>query len=156
MRFRYLKDPLFLFCVGLYFVNRWLLKPHFHNTFLHSYLNDVICIPFWVPIMLFIMKTLQLRRNDHPPTAFEILIPLILWSWVFEAYLPFTPLFKQLATSDYRDVLAYAIGACVSAFSWKFLYQYISVANQLAFLRRATGNWQQRSSDTLEKHLSGS
>src|SRR3954469_7906801 len=110
MRFRYLTDPLFLFCVVLYFLNRWVLKPHFSNTFLHCYLNDVICIPFWIPIMLVVMKALRLRRNDSPPTGFEILIPLILWSWVFEAYLPFTPMFKHLATSDYHDVLAYSIG----------------------------------------------
>jgi len=121
MRFRYLRDPLFLICVALYFLNRWVLKPHFSTTFFHSYLNDVICIPFWIPIMLFTMKALHMRKGDDFPTAFEILIPLILWSWVFEAYLPFTPMFKHLATSDYRDVLAYTIGGGVSALIWRFL-----------------------------------
>lgn len=136
MRFRYLRDPLFLFCVALYFLNRWLLKPHFPNAFLHCYLNDVICIPFWVPIMLSFMKALRLRKTDDLPNAFEILIPLILWSWVFEAYLPFTPMFKLLATSDYRDVLAYTIGGALSALLWRFLYQQTSVAKQIAFHRQ--------------------
>jgi hypothetical protein len=123
MRFRYLKDPLFLFCVALYFTNRFVIKPYFPNSFSRDYLNDVICIPFWVPIMLFMMKAARLRKYDGPPTAAEIVIPLILWSWIFEAYLPFTSFFKGLATSDYKDILSYTIGACVAAAFWGFWYR---------------------------------
>ena len=122
MRFRYLKDPLFVFCVTLYFINRWVLKPYFPNNFSRDSLNDVICIPFWVPIMLFIMKKARLRREDGPPTGSEILIPLILWSWVFEAYLPFTVFFKHLATSDYMDIFSYTAGALFAAVFWKVWY----------------------------------
>src|SRR5205823_733564 len=99
MRYRYLKDPLFLFCLILYFTNRWLLKPYFPNKISCSYLNDLICIPFWVPIMLFMMRKIGLRRSDSPPQASEILVPLLLWSWVFEAYLPCVAFFKGLAFS---------------------------------------------------------
>ncbi len=123
MRFRYLKDPLFLFCVTLYFVNRWILKPYFSNAFSRDSLNDVICIPFWVPIMLFIMKITYLRKTDDPPSCSEIIIPLVIWSWVFEAYLPFTPFFRKLATSDFKDVLSYTIGACLAAVFWKLWYE---------------------------------
>jgi hypothetical protein len=123
MHFRYLKDPLFLFCVTLYFANRWILKPCFPNTFSRSYLNDVICIPFWVPIMLFIMKLTRLRKGDAPPSTSEIIIPLLVWSWVFEGYLPFTAFFRKLATSDYVDILSYTIGACLAAAFWKFWYE---------------------------------
>src|ERR1700722_10429442 len=114
MRFRYLKDPLFLFCVSLYFFNRWILKPYVPNEFSQDYLNDVICIPFWIPIMLFTMRKIGLRNNDAPPKASEILIPLLIWSWVFEAYLPFTDFFKRWATSDYLDIFAYTVGACLA------------------------------------------
>jgi hypothetical protein len=155
MRFCYLRDPLFLFCAALYFLNRWVLKPHLSSVFLHSYLNDLICIPFWVPIMLFVMKGLRLRKSDELPTAFEILIPLILWSWVFEAYLPFTPLFKHLATSDCRDVLAYAIGACMSALIWRFLYQETTVAKFIVFLRPVTRTKHRVHSHIPEKTVSG-
>ena len=119
MRFRYLKDPLFLFCFFLYFINRWILKPYFPNDFSRDSLNDVICIPFWVPIMLFLMRKVRLRKDDAPPRASEILIPLILWSWVFEDYLPFVPFFKRLATSDYMDIFSYTVGALVAAIFWK-------------------------------------
>jgi hypothetical protein len=122
MRFRYLKDPLFLFCVALYFVNRWGLKPYLPNEFSRSYLNDVICLPFWIPIMLFIMRRIGLRRNDAPPTAGELLIPLLIWSWLFEIYLPAVPFFKRLATADYLDILAYTAGGCFAAAFWGFWY----------------------------------
>ena len=123
MRFCYLKDPLFVFCVILYFANRWVFKPYFPNSFSRDHLNDVICIPFWIPIMLFIMKKVRFRRDDGPPTAAEILIPLLMWSWVFEAYLPFTVYFKHLATSDYLDILSYTVGAFLAAVFWKIWYR---------------------------------
>jgi hypothetical protein len=75
VRYRYLKDPLFLFCLGLYFINRWVLKPYFPNEISRSYLNDLICLPFWVPIMLFIMRKTGLRGDDAPPRACELLSP---------------------------------------------------------------------------------
>jgi membrane protein CcdC involved in cytochrome C biogenesis len=123
MRFRYLNDPLFVFCVILYFVNRLVLKRWFSNEFSRDYLNDVICIPFWIPIMLFMMRKVRLRATDQPPSGSEILIPLILWSWVFEAYLPFVPFFRRLATSDYRDILSYTIGGLFAALFWRIWYR---------------------------------
>lgn len=122
MRFRYLKDPLFVFCVLLCFANRWVLKPYFPNTFFRGYLNDVICLPFWVPIMLFIMRRIRLRTDDLPPQSWELLIPLLLWSWVFEMYLPSTETFRGLAISDYRDILSYASGALFAGVFWKIWY----------------------------------
>jgi hypothetical protein len=123
MRFRYLTDPLFLFCFILYFLNRWLLKPYFPNHFSYNSLNDVICIAFWVPIMLFIMRKLCLRKDDAPPRGSEILIPLILWSWFFEAFLPFVPFFSRYATPDCHDILSYTAGALLAAIFWKIWYR---------------------------------
>ena len=123
MRFHYLKDPLFVFCVTLYFTNRWVLKPYFPNNFSRDHLNDVICIPFWVPIMLCLMKKFRLRREDGPPTGSEILIPLILWSWVFGACLPFTAFFKHLATPDCMDIFSHTAGPLFAAVFWKVWYR---------------------------------
>ena len=123
MQFRYLTDPLFLFCFVLYFANRWVIKPYFPNRFSFDSLNDVICIPFWIPIMLFIMRKIRLRKDDEPPRGSEILIPLILWSYFFEACLPFVPFFKHLATSDYRDILSYTEGALFATIFWKIWYR---------------------------------
>jgi hypothetical protein len=122
MPFRYLKDPLFLVCLALYFANRWVLKPFFPNEFSNCYLNDVICLPFWVPIMLFLMRRTGLRTNDEAPSGMEMIIPLLLWSCIFELFLPRLAFFKGLATSDYRDILCYTVGTTIAASVWRFCY----------------------------------
>lgn len=119
--FRYLRDGLFLSCLFLYLVNRWVLKTLVPNVLSQSYLNDLLCIPFWVPIMLFGMRASGLRRNDSPPAAHEILIPLLLWSLLFEFILPYWIL-ENVAISDFNDVLCYTLGAFVAGVYWKFAY----------------------------------
>ncbi|NIM06309.1 MAG: hypothetical protein GTO55_07980 [Armatimonadetes bacterium] len=123
MKFPYLRDPLFIGCLILYFVNRWLIKPLVAGGFFHDYLNDLICIPFWVPIMVFALRRLGLRSDDGPPRADEILIPLLMWSAIFELFLPRTRYFEGLAISDYVDVLWYAIGALVASVFWNIRYK---------------------------------
>ena len=127
MPFRYLRDPLFLFCVVLYFVNRLILKPHFHQgmigDFVHGSLNDVICIPFWVPIMVWLMRKVRLRTTDAMPQPAEILIPLLLWSWLFELVLPFHGPFRRLAVCDPDDILCYTVGALIAARIWRRYYR---------------------------------
>ena len=123
MRYRYLSDPLFLFCLSLYSANRWILKPYFPDEFPRSYLNDLICLPFWIPIMLFIMRKVGLRTDDLTPKSYEILIPLVIWSWVFEAFLPRLDFFEGLAVSDHRDILCYTLGAFLAAVFWKIWYR---------------------------------
>jgi hypothetical protein len=122
MRYRYMKDPLFLFCLLLYCVNRWVLKPYFPNPISKGYLNDLICLPFWVPIMLFIMRRIGLRTDDLAPQSYEVLIPLVMWSWVFEALLPRVNVFRGLATSDHLDIFCYTLGAFIASIFWKTWY----------------------------------
>jgi hypothetical protein len=123
MRFGYLRDPLFLACLVLYLVNRFVLKPFTSIEFFHSYLNDLICIPFWVPIMLFLLRKVGLRREDGPPEAHEVLIPLIGWAYFFEVYLPGVPRFQGLAIADPADVFFYAAGALLASMFWMVRYQ---------------------------------
>ncbi len=123
MRFRYLRDPLFLVCLVLYFANRFVLKHLVAGGFLHDHLNDLLCIPFWVPIMVFLMRKARLRGDDAPPHAEEILIPLVLWSAVFELYLPRVEFFQGLAVSDHADILWYAVGALIASVVWGITYR---------------------------------
>lgn len=123
MRFRYLADPLFLGCLVLYFVNRFGLKHLVAGGFLHDHLNDLICIPFWVPIMVFLMRKAGVRGDDAPPQAEEILIPLVMWSAIFELYLPRVGYFEGLAVADHTDILWYAIGALAASAIWGIVYQ---------------------------------
>lgn len=126
MPFRYLRDPLFLFCLALYFLNRLLLKPHIHGgiigAFLHGSLNDLICIPFWVPIMVWMMHKMGLRASDRPPQGAEILIPLLLWSWFFELVLPNISFFRHLAVCDPNDILCYTMGTLLAVIFWGRFY----------------------------------
>ena len=130
MRFAYLRDPLFLICVALYFVNRWVLKAIFDGGFFQAYLNDLICIPFWVPIMLFGMARLGLRWTDGPPEAHEILIPLVLWSVIFEVWLPRTEVFRGFATADPIDILCYTVGALGATLFWQYWYRTTTSPNE--------------------------
>jgi hypothetical protein len=122
VNFRYLGDPLFLFCVGLYFVNRFIFKKIWLSGFAHEHLNDLICIPFWVPIMLFVQRRLGLRDGDDSPRPSEIIIPLIMWSWIFEVILPNTEWFRDYCVADYLDILSYTVGALGAAIIWRWWY----------------------------------
>jgi len=119
MKFRYLKDPLFISCLALYFVNRLLIKRLIPGGFFHDSFNDLICIPFWVPIMLFFMRKTGMRDSDSPPRSYEIIIPLLLWSIIFEIYLPRVAFFSGLATSDHTDIIYYTTGAIIAALFWQ-------------------------------------
>ncbi len=123
MAFRYLRDPLFLFCVALYGINRLVLKPVFSAAFFHNNLNDLICISIWVPVMLWLMRKVGARPDDAPPRAHEIVLPLVVWSWVFEVWLPRAAAFSQVAHADVFDVLCYAAGTCLAAGFWKLWYR---------------------------------
>jgi hypothetical protein len=132
-KFRYLLDPLFLACVGLYFLNRLVIKPNCDIHFFHAWLNDLICIPFWVPIMLAGMRLFRLRRHDNPPTVAEIGIPLILWSWWFEIYLPNLATLEHRHYADPWDIVAYSIGAIFAWFFWNrqmFLPEWIRTGSR--------------------------
>ncbi len=123
MRFRYLKDPLFLACFSAYFLHRCLRSYGFSTPFLRAHLNDLICIPFWVPIMLWAHRRLGLRRHDGPPEGFEIVIPLLIWSFLFEVLIPARREWSIPAVADPYDVLSYCVGALAAAVLWRAYYR---------------------------------
>ncbi len=113
--FGYLCDRLFLLACLLYAVNRWGLKPHVHNFFLHGYFNDVLLIPCALPPLLFIQRLLGLRGHDGLPTAGEIGLNLIVWSILFEVI---GPHLTRRATGDPWDVVAYIAGGIFAGLWW--------------------------------------
>lgn len=136
MPFAYLRDPLFVISVGAYFVNRFAVKPHTDGGFAHDHFNDLICIPFWVPIMLWLQRRIGLRPVDAPPHCHEIVIPLVVWSWTFEFLLPRTGWFAAWCVADYRDIIYYAAGATAAAVFWRFWYDVMPVWNSRTALKR--------------------
>ncbi len=113
--FRYLRDPCFLACCTAYAVNRWLLKPHLHSVFLHSWFNDLLLIPCALPPLLLLQRWLKLRADDGPPHAGEILFQLCVWSVLFEWIGPHI----IHTTGDVWDVVAYAVGGLVAGMWWR-------------------------------------
>ena len=122
MPFRYLKDPLFLVCFTVYWLNRFLEDFGLSAPLLRSYLNDLICIPFWVPIMVWVNRKLGLREYDGPPLAYETVIPLLIWAAAFELILPSMQGWSELAFADPNDVLAYTLGAAGAKSFWRWWY----------------------------------
>lgn len=61
--------------------------------------------------MLWAERRLGLRRHDGPPGAVEVIIPLVMWSSLFEFVLPRTELFRRSCDGDHRGVPAYSAGA---------------------------------------------
>lgn len=123
MPFRYLKDPLFLTCAAVFIVHRCLKTFDLSPWWLRFYLNDVICIPFFVPMMVWANRRLGLRRHDEPPEGFEIVIPLLLWAFVFEVLLPYRRDWAVPAVADPYDVFCYAAGALAATLFWQRYYR---------------------------------
>ena len=121
--FAYLRDPLFLLCLGIYFAHRWAVSQGLSTPWLRSYVNDLICLPFWVPMMLWLQRVWGLRNHDDPPQPTELVIPLLIWATVFEVMLPSTRTWSGLAFPDPADVLCYALGGLVSVLFWNWWYR---------------------------------
>jgi len=123
MRFLYLRDPLFIISFVLYWLNRWIIKPHSHSGFFHNHFNDLLCIPFFVPIIVFIARVCRVRDHNHAPQIHEILLPLFVWSLMFELILPQHPFWSQWVVGDPFDILCYCTGAFVASTWWRHQYR---------------------------------
>ena len=117
MKFRYLRDEVFLVCVALYAVNRWAVKPHLPagEFFLRGYFNDLLVIPCALPPLLLLHRLLGLRHTDAPPQAGEIALHVAVWSLFFELL---APIFVSRARADLWDVVAYCAGGALCWALW--------------------------------------
>lgn len=122
MPFRYLRDPLFLTAFFLYWLNRFLIKPYSGIAFFHDHFNDLICIPLFVPIVVLFACICGLRNHDQPPQIHEILLPLMVWSIMFELLLPRDRFWSRWVVGDPFDVLWYCTGAFVASIWWRLHY----------------------------------
>jgi hypothetical protein len=114
-RFRYLRDPLFLFACAAYALNRFVLKPHFPAPFLHNWFNDSLLIPCALPPLLLAHRWLGLRKHDATPSVIEVAAHVIGWSALFELI---GPHIMRGTTGDPWDVVAYCTGAVAALLCW--------------------------------------
>jgi len=117
--FRYFADPICVSALVIYAANRWLLKPNdIGGTFGSCYLNDVLCLPLFLPMILRVQRWMRLRKHDEPPRMWEILQHWSIFSIVFEVILPMFPQSFR-TTRDPMDVVAYLIGGVIAWLWWR-------------------------------------
>ncbi len=117
--FRYIDDPVCITMMVIYVLNRFVLKPHHvGGWFVHGYLNDVICLPLFVPIILRLQSVLGIRRHDLPPTLFEVIQNWLVFTVLYQLVLPRFPLF--VTAGDPWDSLAYISGGLAAYYYWNF------------------------------------
>jgi hypothetical protein len=115
-RFGYWRDPLCLLACGLYVLNRVWLRSHVGGEFLTGYFNDLLLIPAALPLLLWLQRKLGVRADDQRPRWSEITLHLAVWALVAEAIMP---RLATHATGDWRDLVAYAVGAALSGAWWQ-------------------------------------
>jgi hypothetical protein len=117
--FGYQRDPLFLVCLGAYFVNRGLIKPNLHHysPLFHGHLDDGLLVPVALPLFLLVYRKLGLRPDDAPPRWWEVGWHLAVWSLFFKW---FGPLVLHRSVADPYDVAFYAGGGLLAWWWWNF------------------------------------
>ena len=121
-KYKYLKDPLFIICIIIYFANRFFIEPLTIGKidFFNCYLNDLICFPFWLPLILFFARAIRLRDHDEPPTFYELSFFLLLWSYCFEFLGPSLGKYLNNPVADPWDVVCYATGCIIAGIYWNY------------------------------------
>lgn len=121
-QFGYMKDRLFWIAVFIYLLNRLILEPVMagRTDFFSSYVNDIICFPFWLPIVLYLTRLVRLRRHDLPPDFFELCFYFLIWSYIFEFVGPMYGSRFNYHVSDPWDIVCYASGCLFAGLYWNF------------------------------------
>jgi hypothetical protein len=106
---RTLRHPLFLLCALLFCLNRALELGQVYIWPLYAYLDDLLCLPLTLGIILAVQRAYFRNDSMTVPVA-HIAFAVTALSLFFEALLP---LYKGLYTADVLDVGVYALGALV-------------------------------------------
>ncbi len=73
--------------------------------------------------MLYLQQKMGLREDNTPPKPYEIIIPIIIWSWIFEVFLPLNSIMEQLAIADPDDIICYGLGGLIAGIIWRWFYR---------------------------------
>jgi hypothetical protein len=91
------------------------LSAHVGGVFLRGHFNDLLLIPAALPLALWVQRRLGVRGDDARPRWSEIALHVGVWSIAAEWLMPHV---TARATGDWRDVVAYAVGAVAAGCWW--------------------------------------
>lgn len=104
-----LKHPLFIISMLLAAGNQVMERNGIFLTFIHAYLDDLLCFPIVLSVGLAAYRVI-LRDSSYTLSHWQVWPAVVLYAVVFEWVLPsYSPIY----TADPFDVVAYAIGAMV-------------------------------------------
>ena len=116
--FRYAADPVCLAGAVAYVAYRAMLRPAgAGGAFCHGYLNDLLCLPLFLPISLGLQRRVGLRRHDGRPRLWEVVQHAAAFSVMFEIVIPRFPT-VFCSTADPMDALAYLAGGLIAYGIW--------------------------------------
>ena len=105
-----MQRKLFIISVLITGTNRLLEAGGIFIPFVHSWLDDVLCLPVVLYAMLFIFRNFLVLDNSYSFPVIYIVGTVALYSFVFEYYLP---RHSNRFIADSNDVICYAIGGIV-------------------------------------------
>jgi hypothetical protein len=129
--FRYYADPVCVASLVAYALNRFVLKPNgVGGDFVRCYLNDLLCLPLFLPTILYVQRRLGLRRTDAFPRAWEVVQHWLVFAVVFEVVLPRYPTWFR-TTADPLDAVAYLVGGLAALLIWSRSRRVVDPPGQL-------------------------
>jgi hypothetical protein len=116
--FQYLGDPACYISLVIYAINRFELKPHhIGGWFTHGYLNDVLCLPLFVPMILYAQHLIGLRPHRRYPQVWEIFQNWAVFTVMFQVIIVRFPK-TYISAGDPWDILAYLAGGIIAGVYW--------------------------------------
>lgn len=95
----------------LYVLNRIMIIPNQPTlSFFSNYFGDLLALPVYLPLSLYLALRLELIPNDFQLTLLHILLAGILFSILFEGIVP---AIDRSTIRDPWDIVAYFIGGLV-------------------------------------------
>jgi hypothetical protein len=99
----------------MFIINKSLEVNGIFIPFVHAYMDDLICLPIVLSLVLYIFRRLIYKNISYCFPLFFILTAIIMFSLAFEVILPGK---SAGYISDPFDVLAYIAGGVF--FHWRF------------------------------------
>ncbi|MDQ3073203.1 MAG: hypothetical protein M3Q97_08090, partial [Bacteroidota bacterium] len=83
-----LRNPYFLGALVLFAVIKSLAYAGIRTILLHSYGNDVLCLPVVLTIALAVQRHLVFRQPQYIFSPWHVLFTFVYCTWLFEWFLP--------------------------------------------------------------------